>query len=293
MTPVPISILILTRNEQQDLPACLASVAWSDDVHVFDSESTDRTAEIARAAGAHVTARAFDTYAAQRNAALTTLPFKHDWIFILDADERPTPSLAREMEVAIASSPEGVAAYKVQRRDFLWNTWLKHAQLSPYYIRLVRRGHARYVRAVNEALEVDGAIGQLTAPLDHYPFSKGISHWVAKHNVYSTMEAQLLASGAATADASLRTALLDRDFHRRRTAQKAIFYSLPGRSLVKWFYMMFVRGAILDGTAGVTYATLQSFYEYLIEVKRKELQQKDREQGLGIRDQGYGSGSGS
>jgi len=243
---------------------------------VFDSESTDRTAEIARAAGAHVTTRAFDTYSAQRNAALTTLPFKHDWIFILDADERPTAHLAREMEVAIASSPEGVAAYKVRRRDFLWNTWLKHAQLSPYYIRLVRRGHARYVRAVNEALEVDGSIGQFDAPLDHYPFSKGISHWVAKHNIYSTMEAQLLASGTATADASLRTAIFDRDFHRRRTAQKAIFYSLPGRPLIKWIYMMFVRGAILDGAAGTAYTTLQSFYEYLIELKRKELLQKQK-----------------
>jgi glycosyltransferase involved in cell wall biosynthesis len=270
----PISILILTRNEEQDLPACLASVAWSDDIHVFDSESTDRTAEIARAAGAHITTRAFDTYSAQRNAALTTLPFKHDWIFILDADERPTGHLAREMAVAVASSPEGVAAYKVRRRDFLWNTWLKHAQLSPFYIRLVRHGRARYVRAVNEAIEVDGSIGEFDAPLDHYPFSKGISHWVTKHNVYSTMEAQLLASGAATADASLRTALLDRDFHRRRAAQKAIFYSLPARPLIKWIYMMFVRGAILDGAAGTAYATLQSFYEYLIELKRKELLQK-------------------
>ncbi|HEY0308575.1 MAG TPA: glycosyltransferase family 2 protein [Acidobacteriaceae bacterium] len=272
----PISILILTRNEEQDIAACLASVAWSDDIHVFDSESTDRTAEIARAAGAHVTTRTFDTYSAQRNAALTTLPFKHDWIFILDADERPTEHLSREMAVAVASSPECVAAYRIRRRDFLWNTWLKHAQLSPFYIRLVRKGRARYVRAVNEAIEVDGSIGQFDAPMDHYPFSKGISHWVTKHNVYSTMEAQLLASGAATADASLRTALFGRDFHRRRTAQKAIFYSLPGRPLIKWLYMMFVRGAILDGAAGTTYATLQSFYEYLIELKRKELLQKQK-----------------
>ena len=211
-----ISVLILTRNEEQDLPACLASVAWSDDVHVFDSESTDRTAEIARQHGAHVTTRAFDSYSAQRNAALETLPFKHDWIFILDADERPTPKLAEEMQFAITATPDGVAAYKLRRRDFLWNTWLQHAQISPYYIRLVRRGRARYVREVNEALTVDGALGQLRHPLDHYPFSKGIAHWVHKHNVYSTMEAQLLLSGAGTADASLRTALFEKDFHRRR-----------------------------------------------------------------------------
>jgi len=266
-----ISVLILTRNEELDLPACLASVAWSDDVHVFDSESTDRTAEIARTHGATVTTRRFDTYAAQRNAALETLPFKHDWIFILDADERPTPKLAEEMQFAVTATPDGVSAYKLRRRDFLWNTWLQHAQISPFYIRLIRRGRARYVREVNEALTVDGALGELRHPLDHYPFSKGIAHWVHKHNVYSTMEAQLLLSGAGTADASLRTALFDKDFHRRRAAQKAIFYLLPGRPVIKWLYMIFWRRAILDGAAGITYATLQSFYEYLIEVKCKEL----------------------
>jgi glycosyltransferase involved in cell wall biosynthesis len=267
-----ISVVILTRNEEQDLPACLASVTWSDDVHVFDSESTDRTAEIARAAGAHVTTRRFDTYAAQRNAALTTLPFKHEWIFILDADERPTPALALEMQIAVAAPPPlSVAAYRIRRRDYLWGTWLKHAQISPFYIRLLRRGRGRYVREVNEALEVNGAIASLSGPLDHYPFSKGIAHWVTKHNVYSTMEAHLLFTGAATADASLRTAIFDRDFHRRRAAQKAIFYRLPGRTALKWLYMMFLRGAILDGAAGITYATLQTFYEYLIEVKRKEI----------------------
>lgn len=266
-----ISVLILTYNEEQDLPACLASVAWSDDVHVFDSGSTDRTTAIAQAHGSHVAVRKFDTYAAQRNAALETLPFKHDWIFILDADERPTHRLAEEMQFAVTATPDGVAAYKLRRRDFLWNTWLKHAQMSPFYIRLIRRGKARYVRSVNEALEVVGSVGELRHTLEHYPFSKGIAHWVHKHNVYSTMEAQLLLAGHATEDASLRTALFSRDFHQRRAAQKAIFYMLPGRPVIKWLYLIFYRRAMLDGAAGITYATLQSFYEYLIEVKRKEL----------------------
>jgi len=266
-----ISVLILTRNEEQDLPGCLASFTWSDDIHVSDSESTDRTREIARAAGAHVTTHSFDNYAAQRNAALDTLPFKHDWVFILDADERPTPHLSEEMQFAVTATPDGVAAYRIRRRDFLWNTWLKHAQISPFYIRLVRRGCAHYVRTVNEALEVTGAISDLSAPLDHYPFSKGIAHWVDKHNVYSTMEAQLLLTGHATEDASFHAALFEKDFHKRRTAQKAIFYLLPGRPVLKWLYMVVWRRAILDGAAGITYATLQSIYEYLIEVKRKEL----------------------
>ena len=268
-----ISVLILTKDEEQDLPGCLASVAWCDDIQVFDSESKDRTAEIARENGATVTTRRFDTYAKQRNAAMQ-LPFRHPWVLVLDADERATPELSQEAQQAAASAPPEVAAFRIRRRDFLWGTWLKHAQLTPYYVRLLRVGRIRYTRDINEIVEVDGATGELAAPLDHMAFSKGLSHWVAKHNQYSTSEAELLASGDAVRAASWRDALFARDFHDRRVAQKAIFYRMPARPLLKWFYMMFVRGAVLDGAAGVMYATLQSFYEYLIEVKAREIRRR-------------------
>lgn len=268
-----ISVLILTRNEEQDLPGCLASVAWCDDVHVFDSESTDRTAEIAREHGATVTTRGFDTYAKQRNAAMQ-LPFRHAWVLVLDADERATPELSQEVQQAVASAPAKVAAFRIRRRDFLWGTWLKHAQLTPFYVRLLRVGRIRYTRDINEIVEVEGETGELSSPLDHLAFSKGVSHWVAKHNQYSTSEAELLASGDAVQAASWGDALFARDFHDRRVAQKAIFYRMPARPLIKWFYMMFVRGAVLDGAAGVMYATLQSFYEYLIEVKAREIRRR-------------------
>jgi glycosyltransferase involved in cell wall biosynthesis len=265
-----ISVLILTRDEEQDLPGCLDSVTWSDDIHVLDSESTDRTTEIARQRGATVTTRHFDTYAAQRNAAMQ-LPFRHPWVLVLDADERPTPALSAEMQRAVAIAPGNVSGFRMRRRDFLWGTWLKHAQMTPYYVRLLRVGHVHYTREVNEIVEVQGDILELQAPLDHFAFSKGITHWIAKHNVYSSKEAELLASGDAVHGASLYQALFARNFHERRVAQKAIFYELPARPLIKWFYMMFVRGALLDGHAGVMYATLHSFYEFLIEVKCREL----------------------
>jgi hypothetical protein len=175
------------------------------------------------------------------------------------------------MPAALAVAPASVSGFRIRRRDFLWGTWLKHAQLTPYYVRLLRVGHAHYTRDVNEVVEVDGEILELHSPFDHLAFSKGITHWMAKHNSYSSKEAELLASGNATHGASFYQALFASNFHERRVAQKAIFYKLPARPLIKWFYMMFVRGAVLDGSAGVMYATLHSFYEFLIEVKCREM----------------------
>jgi hypothetical protein len=237
---------------------------------VFDSHSTDATQQIARDAGAHLHTRAFDDYATHRNAAFE-LAFKHSWLFLLDADERPTRELSAEMQRVVCEAPANTAGFRLRRRDFLFGTWLKHAQISPFYIRLVRVGRATYTRAINEVLEVDGPVAELIHPLDHFPFSKGVAHWVAKHNTYSTMEAELIFRQQGLQNPSLRAALRDPDFHTRRLHQKALFYRLPGRPLIKWCYMMFLRGAILDGAAGVTYATLQSIYEYMIVLKTKEL----------------------
>ena len=265
-----ISVLILTRNEEQDLPGCLDSVSWCDDIHILDSESTDRTVEIAKERGAIVSTRRFDGWPSQRNAAMK-LPFKYKWVFILDADERSTPELSVEMQHIVSSTPEPVAGYSIRKRDFLWGTWLKHAQLTPFYIRLVRVGHVQYRRDVNEVTEITGEVGRLAGMFDHLAFSKGVAHWITKHNEYSSIEARLLAEGNAVHDASLRQALFAQNFHERRVAQKAVFYKMPGRPLIKWFYMMFIRGAVLDGHAGIMYAALQSFYEFLIEFKYREI----------------------
>jgi glycosyltransferase involved in cell wall biosynthesis len=273
-----LSILILTKNEELDLPGALAAVAFSDDVHVLDSESTDRTAAIAtdpaaRAAGVHFHTRPFDDYASQRNAGLA-LPFAHPWVFVLDADERPTPALLTEITQTLPGTHDSVAAFRIRRRDFFWGTWLKHAQMSPFYVRLQRTGRTRYTRAVNEVVEVNGTTSELREPFDHFPFSKGIANWITRHNHYSTREAELLAEGSFAAEASWRRAFFGPDFHTRRMAQKAIFYQLPARPLIKWLYLMFLRGALLDGPAGLMYATLQAIYEYFIELKVRELSRK-------------------
>jgi glycosyltransferase involved in cell wall biosynthesis len=266
-----ISVLVLTKNEEHDLPGCLASVRWTDDVHVFDSHSTDRTVEIARAAGAHVTQRVFDGYASQRNAALQELPFRHPWVLILDADERVPVPLAQELQTFVREAAPEVAAGRMRRRDYLGDTWLRHSQISPYYIRLVRPTRVQYVREINERLLVDGPVHDLECHFDHFPFSKGIRHWIDKHNTYSTMEAKcLLEARRGRGGASLTRALFHPDFNERRFHQKELFYRLPARPLIKFCYVYFARAGFLDGRAGFNYALLQSIYEYMISLKARE-----------------------
>ena len=274
-TTTAISVLVLTKNEEQDLPACLDSVAWSDDVHVFDSHSTDGTVAIATARGAHVTARVFDNYAAQRNAALHGLPFKHRWVLTLDADERVPPALARSMTEFLASATTDVAACRMRRRDYFGRTWLRHSQISPYYIRLVQPARVHYERAVNEVLRVDGAIHDLAEPFDHYPFSKGMRHWLDKHNVYSSVEAQCVVDASTDAiPFSVSKAFFAHDFNERRWHQKELFYRLPLRPVIKFLYVYLWRRGFLDGYAGFTYAVLQSMYEYMIVLKTRELRNR-------------------
>ncbi len=266
-----ISVVILTKNEELDLPECLASVSFCDDVHVFDSCSTDETVEVARRMGAHLYQRPFDSYAAQRNAALDTIPFKHPWVLILDADERFNAEVWTEALRAVAAAPAHVNAFRIRRDDHFLGHHLRHAQMMALYTRLVRLGHVRYTRDINEFLEVEGETWQLQTRFDHYSFSKGLDRWFAKHNLYSTMEARIIAERSFTGDANLKTALFHSDFHTRRRAQKAIFYLLPGRPVLRWLYLMFVRGGVLDGKAGAIYSTLQAMYEWQIVLKTREL----------------------
>lgn len=268
-----ISILVLTKNEERDLPGCLSSVAWSDDLHVFDSFSDDATTTIAENAGAKVTRRRFDGYASQRNAALHGLRFKHPWVLIIDADERIPASSAEEMKSFVSTATDDISAARLRRRDFLFGAWLKHAQISPYYVRLVRPTKVCYEREVNEVLRIEGEIAELSEPFDHFPFSKGMHHWLDKHNTYSDMEARLITDAQTTALAEpicWRKALFASDFNERRAHQKSIFYRMPMRPLIKWLYMVGIRRAFLDGRAGMTYAWLQCFYEYMIVLKTRE-----------------------
>lgn len=274
-----VSVLILTKNEAQDLPGCLESVAWCDDVHVLDSGSDDDTCDIAAQRGAHVARKSYPDSskifggdeAAHRNWSLRNTPFKYPWVFLLDADERVTADLAQAILVAVQAPGEHVA-FRVRRRDFLLNTWLKHVQASPYYLRLFRPEKLRYERLINPVTIADGPVGELLGYLDHYPFSKGTSYWLSRHNAYSTLEAQQIAANRrGRIDHSWWRAFTSRDFHERRFHQKELFYRLPLRPLAKFVILYILKGGFLDGRAGFRYAVLQAFYEYMIVLKVKEL----------------------
>ena len=278
-----VSILILTKNEEQDLPGCLDSVAWSDDIHVYDSMSTDRTLSIARLRGGHITQRVFDNWAAHQNWGLANIRFKHPWVFYIDADERMTPELVAAVK-QVAEAPGGNVAFRIHRRDFFLGTWLKHAQSTPFYMRLFRPECMRYERLVNPVSIPSGPVGDIGGYLDHFPFSKGIDFWFDRHNRYSRLEAeQILMNRSNNHRSDSMRALLTRDKSERRLHQKELFYRLPFRPLLKFILLYFIKGGFLDGRAGWLYCQMQACYERMIVTKTAILAQEARAQ---RRDQG-------
>ena len=268
-----ISVLILTLNEAVNLPLCLASLAWADDVVVLDSGSDDATQEIARQSGARVIYRAFDNYAAQRNYGLQDIEYKNPWVLMVDADEVVPSELVQEMEEAVSACPDSVCMYRMRRKDFLMGRWLRRSSGYPtWFGRLIRVGHVQVKRSINEEYHTDGDIWALENHLYHYPFNKGLHAWFEKHNRYSTMEAELKVGSVS--EARYWKGLFSKDPVMRRKTQKAIIYSLPGRPILVFVLFYFVRGGILEGRAGFMLSMLKAVYEYMIDCKVKELRQR-------------------
>lgn len=275
------SVLVLTKNEEHDLPGCLQSIARSDDVVVFDSFSDDRTQHFAVSFGARFVQRPCQERSLayggdegfHRTWGIHQISYKYPWLFVIDADERLTPESATELQ-AIANDPDSShVAYRIRRRDFFQGRQLRFVQTSPWYIRFFRPEFVHYERLVNTITVVDGSVANLHHPLDHYPFSKGLSHWFARHNSYSTFEArQILKNRHCNEPFSLISAFFERDFNVRRYHQKELFYRLPARPFVKFFLLYILKCGFLDGRAGLTYAILQSVYEMLIVLKVQEME---------------------
>jgi glycosyltransferase involved in cell wall biosynthesis len=269
-----VSVFILTLNEESNIGECIDSLCWSDDIVVLDSGSTDATCSIAQSRGARIVTRPFDNWSAHQNWAVTHIEFRHPWVLYLDADERCSPELRDEVLVrAQAAAPE--SAFRLRRKDYFMGRWLKHAQLYPtWLVRLFRPTRIRYERLVNPVAVVDGPIGKLLGHIIHYPFSHGVSHWIARHNRYSDMEA-LEAAKLRDGNGS-SASLWASDPNERRRALKDVFFRLPARPVLKFLYYYGWRRGFLDGRAGLSYASLQAIYEYMIECKARELERRRR-----------------
>jgi len=264
-----ISVLILTLNEEANLPHCLDSVKWCDDVFVLDSCSTDRTAEIAKSRGARVVQRKFDNWAAHQNWANECIPFKHDWVFYLDADERMSDELKKEIHAIAENSQETRVAFYCGRRNYFMGRWIKRAYPPSHLMRFFKPRKVKFERLVNPSPLIDGPHGYLKEMFTHYNFSKGLSEWFEKHNKYSQFEA-LEGLKLLESQESSYGEILSRDAAVRRKALKRLSFRLPCRPLLRFFYMYILGLGFLDGLPGYHYCRLLAIYEYMIVLKMKE-----------------------
>jgi len=267
-----ISVVILTMNEVHDLPGCLKSVAWSDDVFVLDSGSTDGTLEIAVSAGAHIVHNKFESFGKQRNFALDNIQFKYDWLLFVDADERVTPAFYNGLLDSILKAGDSTAGFYCCWKMMLENVWLKHSDNFPkWQFRAMHIGKARftdYGHGQKEA-EVNGEIKYIKEPYLHYGFSKGWSHWVIRHNRYSSLEAvERLENVPPFAN------IFSKHTSTRNPALKAWLTKVPGWPLIRFLQAYFFNLGVFEGVPGFTYCINMAYYEFLIKIKIRELRLK-------------------
>jgi len=279
------SVLILTLNEERDLPACLASVRASDDVVVLDSGSTDRTVAIAREAGARVFSRPFDNFAGQRNHAQREIPFRHPWVFHLDADEQMTPELAAECMAA--SSRADLDGFFAAPKMLFEGRWIPHCTDYPaWQARFVRVPQFTFVEVGHGQREAPGLrLGRLRGGYWHDLSSGGEAEWLEKHRRYAKVEAKEHVVDAGPPQGRRRgtrrvspedrppgrqrlvpqpldrSELFSRDPLLRRRALKRLSYSLPFRPTLRFLYQYVLRRGFLDGGPGYRYCRLLARYE--------------------------------
>ncbi len=282
---VPVSVLIPALNEQLNLPACLESVARADEIFVVDSQSSDRSVEISQEYGANVVQFHFNgRWPKKKNWSLENLPFRNEWVLIVDCDERITPELWDEIEEAIKDN--NYHGYYLNRKVFFLGKWIRYGGKYPdWNLRLFRHQCGRYENLstedipntgdneVHEHVLLKGNVGYLKEDMLHIDF-RDIYHWLQRHNRYSNWEARVyynLLTGKE--DSGTIQANLFGDAVQRKRFLKKIWVKLPFKPLLRFVLFYFIRLGFLDGKAGYIYGRLLSQYEYQIGVKLYELRQ--------------------
>lgn len=278
---VPISVLIPTRNEEENIGKCLETVSWADEIYVVDSHSTDRTAGIAREHGAKVLEFTWDGKGPRkRNWALENLAWKHEWLLLLDADEEVTPALREEI-TRVVQKATACVGFLIRYHYYFLGRMLRHGD-PLWKLGLVRHRLARFERIevpevtaydveVHEWPRLEGPLGRLHSPIIHRDFAD-LHHHFGRHNIYSDWEALLRTRyGNRERTSEVQARLFGSAVERRRFL-KRLFLSLPGKPWIYFFYSYVLRGGFLDGRPGFIYNVLKSFYWYQVSLKEYEIQ---------------------
>ena len=267
MLDLPISIVVLTKNEANDIGDCLNQLlAVSYDVHVLDSGSDDDTVAIARSKNVPVYVHRFTGFGDQRNWAIDNIPHRHEWILHLDADERPTDRFVTELR-EIVSAPSRHCGYFVANKLMLGGQWLKYSSGYPIYqARLFRHGRLRFINYGHGQREVvEGTMGHMRAPYLHFAFSKGLKHWFEKHANYACAEAERASEETGNLSQAARTLIFGSRIEKRR-AVKLLLNRAPGRATLRFWELLLLRRGIFDGRAGIDYARMIAAYELMYSV---------------------------
>ena len=276
---LPVSVIVAARNEEKNLPRCLASLREVGEVYVIDSQSTDATPEIARSFGAKVVQFHYQGgWPKKRQWAMENLSFEYDWILLIDADEALTPELAEEIRSAIRI-PD-VNGYFISLQMYFLGRRLRHGDASFWKLALFRRGKGRYEcrlrdqnpsmadMEVHEHVVVEGRTPRLKRPLIHHNV-ESLSHYIQKHDEYSNWEARVLLQGEQ-GGTELPPAVFGTQAQRRRWLKKKL-YALPGSPVLLFFYRYFLRLGFLDGIPGLIYCGFQAVQMFHTKAKIYEL----------------------
>jgi glycosyltransferase involved in cell wall biosynthesis len=268
----PLSVVILTFNEEANVAAALDSVVgWATEIFVVDSFSTDRTVDIALAygeKGVHVVQHRFENYSAQWNWALTHLPLHQPWTLKLDADERATEAFRTQVSERIAEERTEETGFIVHWRLIFMGRFLRWGGLYPNgNIRVWRTGQGYFEkREVNEHVVINGKVGVIEIPIEHHDY-KDLAHWIDRHNRYSSMEARALLQGNIVGETKPR--FFGRPDEHRMWLRK-VYYRVPLHHFIYFCYRYFFRMGFLDGKPGFRFAFLHAAFLYWIDLKIAE-----------------------
>lgn len=264
-----ISIIILTLNEQQDLPGCLDSLEWADDIHVVDSGSTDKTLDIANDINAKTYYNKFTGFGDQRNWSLKNCNLKYDWILFLDADERSTPAFKNSLIANINSASSRTIGFYLCSKTILSGTWLRYSDNFPkWQFRLLQRDKGSFINAGHGQKESGDVnfIKYINEPYIHLAFSKGWKYWHEKHKQYAIKDAK-----QATECKVPFAAIFSTSSSQRNLAIKYFARKIPGWPYIRFLITYLFQRGFMDGKYGFFYCRKILWYEKRIHKEIKKI----------------------